>query len=554
LKKRFLIVGGVAGGASCATRLRRLDEQAEIIIFERGSYVSFANCGLPYHIGDVIPDEESLLVSNAEQFRSRFNIEVRLQADVQAIDRATSEIEVRGLLSGKVTRERYDALVLSPGAAPIRPPIPGIELPGILTLRTIPDSRKIRDWIEQKNVRQVIVVGGGFIGLEMAENLARRGMQVTIVEMLNQVLPPLDPEMAEVVQNELIRKGIGLELGDAVAGFELGSLGKLIVRTKSGSCHEGDMVILAIGVRPETNLARSAGLELGEAGGIKVDDQMRTSDPKIWAVGDAVEVRDFVLGRSVLIPLAGPASRQGRIAADVICGREAHFRGLQGTAICRVFDSTAALTGVSEKALQKAGRTDYSRVYLHPRQHAGYFPGSKPMHLKLLFRSSDGLLLGAQAVGEEGVDKRMDILSMAIQMGGTVFDLEEAELCYAPQFGSAKDPINIAGMSAANTLRGDAPLASWQKLGSNGFLLLDVRDSDEYAQGHISGAKSIPLTELRRRLPELPRDREIRLYCAGGQRAYYAARLLIQHGFRAQNLPGGYQTYLSFRHAGLLAN
>jgi rhodanese-related sulfurtransferase len=314
------------------------------------------------------------------------------------------------------------------------------------------------------------------------------------------------------------------------------------------------MVILGIGVRPETNLARTAGLELGERGGIKVDDQMRTSDPKIWAVGDAVEVRDSVLGGSLLMPLAGPANRQGRIAADVICGRKAQFRGVQGTAICGVFSCAAALTGASEKSLQRAGVTDYSKAYLHPRQHAAYFPGAKPMHLKLLFRTEDGRLLGAQAVGEEGVDKRIDVLSLAIQMGATVFDLEEAELCYAPQFGSAKDPINLAGMSASNTMRGDAPIASWSKLNSNGFLLLDVRDEDEYQQGHIPGAKNIPLGQLRGRLSELPQEREIRLYCAGGQRAYYASRLLTQQGFRAQNLPGGYQTYLSFRDAGLLAN
>lgn len=547
-------MGGVAGGASCATRLRRLDEQAEIIIFERGSHVSFANCGLPYHIGDVIRDEAALLVSDADQFRKRFNIEVRLQSEVVTIDRAASEIEVRGLLSGEVWREHYDALVLSPGAAPIRPPLPGIELPGIFTLRTIPDSRKIRDWIEQKKARRAIIVGAGFIGLEMAENLVRRGMQVTLVEMLNQVLPPLDAEMAELVQRELVKNGVRLALGDAVAGFESGPEGVLIVRTRSGARHEGDMVILGLGVRAETNLARAAGLELGARGGIKVDDQMRTSDPKIWAVGDAVEVRDSVLGGSILMPLAGPANRQGRIAADVICGREAHFRGVQGTAICGVFGCAAALTGASEKSLQRAGITDYSKLYLHPRQHAAYFPGARPMHLKLLFRAGDGRLLGAQAVGEEGVDKRIDVLSLAIQMGATVFDLEEAELCYAPQFGAAKDPINLAGMSASNTMRGDAPLASWPGLGSNGFLLLDVRDEDEYKQGHIPGAKNIPLGELRRRLSELPRDREIRLYCAAGQRGYYASRLLAQHGLRAQNLPGGYQTYLSFRDAGLLTN
>ena len=551
MKKRILIVGGVAGGASCATRLRRLDEQAEIIIFERGSHVSFANCGLPYHIGEVIKDEAALLVSDPDQFRTRFNISVRLQSEVLAIDKAASEIEVRDLLSGKIFRERYDALVLSPGATPIRPPLPGIELPGIFTLRSIPDTRRIRDWIDQREARRAIIVGGGFIGLEVAENLVRRGMQITIVEMLKQVLAPLDPEMAEIVQRELVRNGVRLALGDAVAGFEPCARGGLIVRTGSGARYEADMIILAIGVRPETSLARAAGLELGERGGIKVDDQMRTSDPKIWAVGDAVEVPEFVLGHSALIPLAGPANRQGRIAADVICGREAHFRGSQGTAICQVFSCTAALTGASEKALHREKITDYSTAYLHPRQHAAYFPGAKPMHLKLLFRINDGRLLGAQAVGEAGVDKRIDVLSMALQMGASVFDLEEAELCYAPQFGSAKDPVNLAGMSAANTVRGDAPLASWRMLDSKDHFLLDVRDPDEYGQGHVPGANNIPLPELRQRLVELPRDREIRLYCAGGQRSYYATRLLAQHGFRARNLPGGYQTYLSFHHAGL---
>jgi NADPH-dependent 2,4-dienoyl-CoA reductase/sulfur reductase-like enzyme/rhodanese-related sulfurtransferase len=554
MKKRILIVGGVAGGASCATRLRRLDEEAEIIIFERGPYVSFANCGLPYHIGEVISDEASLLVSDAEQFRKRFNIEVRLQSEVVSIDRGASEIEVRGLLSGTVSRERYDALVLSPGAAPIRPPLTGIDLPGIFTLRTIPDTRGIRDWIAQKEARRAVIVGAGFIGLEMAENLARRGLQVTIVEMLNQVLPPLDPEMAEFVKRELEKQGARLALGDAVAGFESAPGKGLIVRTKSGAGHEGDMVILAIGVRPETGLARAAGLELGERGGIKVDEQMRTSNPKIWAVGDAVEVRDFVLGQAALIPLAGPANRQGRIAADAICGRQARFRGVQGTAICGVFDCSVAITGASEKMLQRAGITDYAKAYLHPRQHAAYYPGARPMHLKLLYRTGDGRLLGAQAVGEDGVDKRIDVISMAIQMGGTVFDLEEAELCYAPQFGSAKDAINLAGMSAANTMRGDAPMAAWSELSTNGFFLLDVRDEDEFEAGHVPGAKNVPLGELRRRLVELPNDKEIRLYCGVGQRAYYASRLLTQHGFRARNLPGGYQTYLSLREAGLLSN
>ncbi|HWX22115.1 MAG TPA: FAD-dependent oxidoreductase [Candidatus Binatia bacterium] len=551
MKKRILIVGGVAGGASCAARARRLDEEAEIVIFDRGSYVSFANCGLPYHVGDVIRDEASLLLADAELFQKRFNIQVRLQNEVVAIARETREIEVRGLLSGKISRERYDALVLSPGAAPVRPPLPGIELPGIFVLRTIPDSRKIRDWLERKQARTAVVVGGGFIGLEMAENLAKRGLWVTVVEMLSQVLPPLDPEIAELIQQRLTANGVKLALGDGVAGFEPGD-GRVIVRTNSGARHEGDLVILAIGVRPETGLAKAAGLEIGERGGIRVDEQLRTSDRNIWAVGDAVEVRDTITGQWALVPLAGPANRQGRIAADVICGRNSSFRGVQGTAICGVFGWAVAATGASEKSLQRAGITDYLKTYVHPRQHAGYYPGAKPIHLKLLFRKSDGRILGTQAVGEEGVDKRIDVIAMAIQKEGTVFDLEEAELCYAPQFGSAKDPVNLAGMAAANILRGDAPIADWQTLGRNGFLLLDVRDVDEFDQGHIPGAKNIPLPALRGRLTELSLDQEIRLYCGVGQRAYYASRVLQQRGFRVRNLPGGYQTYLSCRNAGLL--
>ena len=346
-------------------------------------------------------------------------------------------------------------------------------------------------------------------------------------------------------------KGVRLALGDGVAGFAAGPDGRVIVRTKSGMEHEGDLVILAIGVRPETALAKAAGLEIGERGGIRVDAQMRTSDPKIWAVGDAVEVRDHITGQWSLIPLAGPANRQGRIAADVICGRNSTFRGVQGTAICGVFGCAAAITGASEKSLQRAGVADYTTIYLHPGHHGAYFPGAKPIHLKLLFRKSDGKILGAQAVGEEGVDKRIDVISMAIQNDGTVFDLEEAELCYAPQFGSAKDPVNLAGMVAANALRGDAPIASWPSMGRNGFLLLDVRGADEFEQGHIPGAMNIPLPELRARLTELPQERSIRLYCGVGQRAYYASRLLQQHGFNTQSLPGGYQTYLSFRNAGL---
>jgi NADPH-dependent 2,4-dienoyl-CoA reductase/sulfur reductase-like enzyme/rhodanese-related sulfurtransferase len=552
MKKRILIVGGVAGGASCAARARRLDENAEIIIFDRGAYVSFANCGLPYHLGGVIREESKLIVADPETLQQRFNIQVRLQSEIVRIHREAGEIEVRDLRFGKLYREAYDALVLAPGAAPVRPPLPGIELPGIFVLRTIPDGRKIRDWIKQRQARTVVIAGGGFIGLEMAENLAIRGLKVTVVEMLNQLLPPLDPEMSEPVERHLTAHGVEVVLGDGVAGFESRNAGQLGVQLKSGAEHVADLVILAIGVRPENGLAKEAGLEIGERGGIRVDGQMRTSDPKIWAVGDAVEVRDTITGQWTLIPLAGPANRQGRVAADAICGRETSFRGVQGTAICSVFGLAVAMTGASEKSLKRAAITDYEKVYLHPKQHAAYFPGAKPIHLKLLYKKGSGRILGAQAVGEEGVDKRLDVISMTLQKAGTVFDLEQAELCYAPQFGAAKDAINMAGMIAANNLRGDVEIADWQSLAGNGFVLLDVRGPDEFGQGHVAGARNIPLPDLRRRMTELPREQPIRVYCGVGQRAYYASRLLRQNGYDVQNLPGGYQTYLDFREAGLL--
>ncbi|MCX6969773.1 MAG: FAD-dependent oxidoreductase [Verrucomicrobia bacterium] len=542
MSKKIVIVGGVAGGASCAARCRRMDETAEILMLDRGPYVSFANCGLPYFVGDVIKDEAKLLVANPALFRDRFAIEVRTENEVIAIDREAKEIEVKSHASGRTYRESYDSLVLSPGAAAVRPPLPGIDLPGIFVVRTVPDSRQIRAWIDEKSAKRAIIVGGGFIGLEMAENLVHRGLSVTIVEMLDQVMPPLDPEMARPVQEQLEKHGVKVALGDGVAGFEERG-GQISVKTKSGAEHAGDIVILAIGVRPETALAKAAGLELGARGGIRVDEHMCTSDPNIWAVGDAVEVRDVVTGEWTLIPLAGPANRQGRIAADGICGRDSKFRGTQGTAICGVFDIAVASTGASEKSLLRAGITDYEKVYLHPANHVGYYPGAKPINLKLLFRKSDGRILGAQAVGEAGVDRRIDVIATAIQLGGTVFDLEESELCYAPQFGGAKDPVNYAGMIAANSLRGDHPLADCNQLLPESSVLVDVRDPDEFEEGHIPGAINFPLNELRARLDELPRDRELWLYCRVGLRGYYATRLLLQHGFHAKNLPGGYLTY-----------
>ncbi len=542
-KKRVLIVGGVAGGATCATRLRRLDEDAEIVVFDRGPYVSFANCGLPYYVGNIIKQEEKLLLATPPWFQDRFHIEVRTRAEVTAIDRQGCAIAVRDLETGCEYHEPYDALVLSPGAAPVCPPWPGIDLPGIFTLRTIPDSRQIRNWIESKKPRQAVIVGGGFIGLEMAENLVHRGLAVTIVEMANQLLPPLDPEMAEYAGERLIASKVHLRLGDAVAGFEPSAEGGLLVRTQAGASLPADLVVLAIGVRPEIKLARDAGLETGARGGIRVDDQMRTADPRIWAIGDAVEVKNLITGQWELVPLAGLANRQGRVTADVICGRDTRFDGVLATAVCGFFGFTAALTGATEKSLRAAGANGFQSVYLHPRDHAGYYPGGHPIHLKLLFRTSDGLVLGAQALGESGVARRIDVLAAAIQMHSTVFDLEKSELCYAPQYGAAKDPVNLAGMLAANVLRGDMALAPWRELEASDAFLLDVREPWEYNRDTVEGAANVPLGQLRSRLSELPRDREIWITCEIGERAYYACRILAQHGFRVRHLSGGYETY-----------
>jgi NADPH-dependent 2,4-dienoyl-CoA reductase/sulfur reductase-like enzyme/rhodanese-related sulfurtransferase len=543
--KRVLIVGGVAGGASCAARLRRLDEDAEIIVFDRGPYVSFANCGLPYYVGNVIQDESHLLVASAELFERNFRIEVRTESEVVAVDRLARRIRVRELPSGRTYEESYDALVLAPGARPVRPNLPGVDLPGIHVLRTIPDSRRIREWIEAEKPEQAVIVGGGFIGLEMAENLVLRGLRVTVLERLDQLLPPLDPEMAEPVARHLEANRVAVELGCEVTGFEPAPRG-LQVKTASGRSFPAGLVILAVGVKPEVGLAEAAGLEIGRLGGIRVDESMRTSDPHIWAVGDAVEVRDVVTGEWCLAPLAGPANRQGRIAADSICGRPAKFRGVQGTVICGCLGLVAATTGASEKRLRQAGFENFQAVYLHPGHHAGYYPGARRIHMKLVFSTQDGRVLGAQAVGEEGTDKRIDVISMALQMGASVYDLAEAELCYAPQFGAAKDPVNLAGMVAANVLAGDLPLADWRQVPTAEALILDVRDPLEFARDHLEGAVNIPLGQLRERYTELPRDREIWVNCALGQRSYFATRFLLLKGYRARNLPGGLMTGWSF--------
>ena len=551
-RRRILIVGGVAGGASCAARARRLSETEEIIMFERGEYVSFANCGLPYYVGNVIKKEESLLMATSEMFRQRFEIEVRLQSEVIAIDRENCRIEVKDLRTGETYYETYDVLVLAPGASPIKPPLAGIDLPGIFSLRTIPDSRQIKARIAEFKAQRAVVVGGGYIGMEMTENLRKLGLTVTIVEMQPQVMPLLDPEMAAPIHDELLKHGVVLRLNETVVGFEHNGDRSISVQLNSGQVEKADLVILSIGVRPETELAQDAGLKIGSRGGIEVDDHMRTNDPKIWAVGDAVEVRDVVTGHWGVIPLAGPANRQGRIAADSIMGRDSSFRGVQGTSVVGIMGLVAAFTGPSEKTLRQMKVWDQSaqleKVYLHPAQHAGYYPGSSSISLKLIFSKVDGRIISAQAVGGKGVEKRIDVISMAIQKNATVFDLEEAELCYAPQFGSAKDPVNIAGMVAANVLRNDVQLSHWEDLGKEKIMLLDVRDPSEYKEGHIGGAVNIPLNDLRKRMGEIPKDREVWAHCLEGQRSYYAARVLSQYGYEIKNLSGGYKTY-TFRAA-----
>jgi len=551
---KVIIVGGVAGGASCAARLRRLDEKAEILMVERGPYVSYANCGLPYHIGGVIEKESSLLVSSEAMLRAFFAIDVRTNCEAMRVSPDKKTVDLRNVATGEVTTESYDKLVLSPGAVTVRPPLPGIDLPGIFQVRTVPDARAIREWIERgslflagmhkysgfqtvKPKTRAVVIGGGFIGLETAENLIHRGFEVTLVEMLDQVLAPLDREMARIVESYVKRHGLRLALNDGVSGFKQAANESLEVQTKSGKVYPADIVILSLGVRPDTALAKTAGLEIGERGGIRVDEHMRTSNPDIFAVGDAIEVKDFVTGRWSLIALAGPANRQGRIAADVIAGRDSRFRGTQGTSIIGLFGAAAAWTGASEKTLIRIGDKDFEKIYLYPNSHAGYYPGARPIAMKVLFRKSDGRLLGAQALGEDGVDKRISALAMAIQMGATIYDLEESELCYAPQFGSAKDPVNFAGMVAAGVLRGDMPIRHWDEAGE-GFLL-DVREAFELAVEEAPGAVNIPMGQLRGRLNELPRDREILVICRSGGRAYYATRMLLQNGFKARTLSGG---------------
>ncbi|HYE83339.1 MAG TPA: FAD-dependent oxidoreductase [Clostridia bacterium] len=546
--KKVLIVGGVAGGASAAARLRRVDEKAEIIMFEKGEYISFANCGLPYYIGGAIQERKNLLVQTAKAMKSRFNIDVRDLSEVIKIDRQKKVVEVKDLRDGRTYEESYDTLVLSPGAAPVRPPIPGIDSPNIYTLRDIPDTDSIKGFLDARKPQSAVAVGGGFIGLEMAENLHAAGLKVDIVEALDQVMAPLDYEMAAIVHNHIRSKGCGLHLKDGVKAFEPEGE-KTVVVLQSGKRIPADMVILSIGVKPNNMLAKEAGLEIGITGGIKVNEYLETSDPDIYALGDAIEVIDYVSGNPALIPLAGPANKQGRIVADNIAGRRETYKGTQGTAIAKVFDIAAASTGVNEKTLKKLGKEpgkDYITTITHSASHAGYYPGGSAMAIKLVY-TPEGRVLGAQIVGFDGVDKRIDYIAIAVRHRMTVHDLQEFELAYAPPFSSAKDPVNMAGYVGSNVLNGDVNVVYWNEAMNADMsktFLLDAREPAEYEQGHIPNAVNIPLGQIRSRLDEIPKDKVVIVNCQVGLRSYIGVRMLMQNGFEnIRNLSGGYKTY-----------
>ncbi|WP_442482758.1 FAD-dependent oxidoreductase [Aeoliella sp. SH292] len=539
---KIVIVGGVAGGASAATRSRRLSEEAEIILVERGSYPSFANCGMPYYIGGTIASRDKLLVSPVERLRQRYQLDVRVRESVELIDRAAKQVTIRRLDSGEVYTESYDKLILSPGAAPFRPPIPGADLPRTYTLRTLEDADRLAE--VTRDATRAVIIGAGFIGIEMAENLVHRGLETSLVELNQQILPPWDAEMVVPLERLLRERGVKMHLGDQAKEFRA-TEGGLEVVLASGHTLQADFVVLAIGVRPENTLAVDAGLNVAERGGIQVNCHQQTSDTDIYAVGDAIEVTDVVSGKPVQIPLAGPANRQGRIAADHIFGRESSYRGTQGTAIVGLWDHGAAMTGLSEKACQRLGIA-YEKVYLHPADHAGYYPGATPMAMKIVFDPVSGKLLGGQVVGRDGIDKRTDVLAMAIQAGMTVEDLEEVELAYAPQYGSAKDPINMAGFIAAGVVRGDHPVVHASDLIAGKLddaVLLDVRTPEEFAAGAVALGVNIPLDELRDRMDEIPRDKPVVAYCKVGQRGYMATRILKLAGYDVHNLSGGYITY-----------
>lgn len=545
--KKIVIVGGVAGGASAAARLRRLDEDAQIIVFERSGYVSYANCGLPYYVGGVIEDKKSLSLQTPQSFWNRFRVDIRVKHNVLSIDRENKTVKVQNLENGNEYEESYDKLILSPGAKPSIPNLPGIDNDKIFTLRTVEDSLKIRDYVVNEKPKSAVVAGGGFIGIETAENLREMGLDVTMVQRPYQVLKPLDADMASFVHAELRKNGVKLRLGSAVEGFKR-ERGQIVTMLRAEEPVAADMVILAIGVSPESTLAKDAGLELGIKDSIVVDNHMLTSDPDIYAVGDAVQVRHFVGDYNTVIPLAGPANKQGRIAADHICGLDSEYKGSQGSAIVKVFSLTAASTGLNETEAKHAG-IEYERVVLSPTSHAGYYPGGKVLTLKMLYAKDDLRVLGAQIVGYEGVDKRIDVLATAIRCGMKAPDLKELELAYAPPFSSAKDPVNFAGYMAENIELGLVKQFHWQdleKLPKDGSVtFLDTRTPMEYAGGHAPEFINIPVDELAERVGELDKDKPVYVMCQSGLRSYVACRFLAQKGFECYNFSGGYRFYNS---------
>ncbi|MDD3358815.1 MAG: DsrE/DsrF/DrsH-like family protein [Parabacteroides sp.] len=542
---KYLIIGGVAGGATVAARLRRMDEQANVILFERGEYVSYANCGLPYYIGDTITNRNNLFVQTAQGFTARFNIDIRTKQEVVSILPDSKSVLVRNLTTNETYTETYDKLVLSPGAEPVRPKIEGIGSKRVFTLRNVPDTDTIKGYINELKPKRALVVGGGFIGLEMAENLHALGIEVGVIEMANQVMAPLDFSMAAIVHHHIVENDVSLYLEDGIVSFKETEKG-IIAVLKSGKQLETDMVILSIGVRPETLLAKGAGLSIGELGGISVNNHMQTSDPDIYALGDAVEVTHLVTGSKALIPLAGPANKQGRIVADnIVFGNKRTYDGSIGTSIAKIFDLTVAASGANSKLLTKEG-IPYHESFTHSSSHAGYYPGGLSMSVKILFAPKTGQLLGAQVVGFDGVDKRIDMMAQVIRAKGTIYDLIEIEHAYAPPYSSAKDPVNMAGFVAENILNGKVKTAQWRDIDglSKDALVLDVRARDEFALGSIPGSINIPVDELRHRLDELPLEKDIVVTCAIGLRGYVAYRILTQNGFeRVRNLSGGYKTW-----------
>ena len=547
--KKVVIIGGVAGGASCAARLRRLDEEANIILLERGKYISYANCGLPYHVGDVIKSRDALILQTPEAMQKKFKVDVRVQNEVVSIDRDKKVIIVKRLETGEIYEEAYDTLVIATGSSPVRPPIPGIESSRIQTLWTVPDTDRIHALIQKQNIKKATVIGGGFIGLEMAENLRHAGIEVSLIEAMDQVMAPLDYEMAQILHENILQNGVKLFLGDGVASFREEN-DRVTVTLKSGKAVETDLVILAIGVRPNSELAKTAGLSLNARGGIVVDDTLKTSDSSIYAVGDVIEVEDFVSKERTMVPLAGPANKQGRIAANNIAGAQERYEGTQGTSVAKVFDLTAASTGSNEKTLQKRGLTkgkDYESIIITQNSHAGYYPGAVPMTLKLLFSMDGKKIFGAQIVGRDGVDKRIDTLAVALRMGAGIDDLKKLELAYAPPYSSAKDPVNMAGFVAENVLNGLVVFSDWDVEHKHpDAVLLDVREDAELMAFTIPNAVHIPLGQLRSRLTELDRSKEIITFCAIGVRSYNAARILMQNGFTNVKLyPAGTRFYQS---------